>query len=90
MIAKFFWLGVILLIVWTVFRVIEMRNSKLSQSKQDSQSRDSSKPNTGKSGPRKGGGNDAGGDLLDLRECDECGEFVTRAGCSRAACPVRG
>ena len=90
MIAKFFWLGVILVVVWTVFRVIEMRNSKLGQSRRHGQNGDSSKPNKRKSGPKKAGGNDVGEDLLDLRECDECGEFVTGAGCSRAACRVRG
>lgn len=90
MIAKFFWLGVILVVVWTVFRVIEMRNSKLSRSKQDGQSGDSSKPKTRKSGCKKVGGTDAAEDPLELRECDECGEFVTGAGCSRAACSVRG
>lgn len=90
MIAKFFWLGVILVVVWTVFRTIEMRNSKLGQSKQDGQNANSSKPNKRKSDPKKAGGNDTGEELLELRECDECGEFVTGAGCSRAACPVRG
>ncbi len=90
MIAKVFWLGVIIVVVWTVFRVIEMRNSKLGQAKQDGQTGNSSKPNARKSGSKKAGGNNADDNLLELRECDECGEFVTSVGCSRAACPVRG
>ena len=85
MIAKFLGLAVILAGVWTVFRVIEKRNAKL---------RPPESGNTPQSGTQANAKNNerdsAEDDALELRECDECGSFVTAAGCSRAACSVRG
>jgi hypothetical protein len=85
MIAKFFWLAVILAGVWTVFRVIEKRNAKLRPPESGNT------PQTGAQANAKNNERDsAEDDALELRECDECGAFVTAAGCSRAACSVRG
>ncbi len=85
MIAKFFWLAVILASVWTVFRVIEKRNAKLRPPESGNT------PQSGTQADAKNNAKDsAEDDALELRECDECGAFVTAAGCSRAACSNRG
>ena len=85
MIAKFFWLAVILAGVWTVFRIIEKRNAKLRPPESGNI------PQSGAQADAKNNKRDrAEDDALELRECDECGAFVTVAGCSRAACSVRG
>ena len=85
MIAKLFWLAVILSGVWTVFRIIEKRNAKLRPPESGNT------PQSGTQADAKNNAKDsAEDDALELRECDECGAFVTAAGCSRAACSNRG
>lgn len=85
MIAKFFWLAVILAGVWAVFRVIELRNTKLRPPKSGSPTQSGAQADSNSNVKER-----AEDDALELRECDECGAFVTAAGCSRAACSVRG
>ena len=85
MIAKFFWLAVILVGVWAVFRVIELRNTKLRPPESGSSTQSGTQAESNSNVKER-----AEDDALELRECDECGAFVTAAGCSRAACSVRG
>ena len=85
MIAKFFWLAVILAGVWAVFRVIELRNTKPRAPESGSPTQSGTQADSNSNVKER-----AEDDALELRECDECGAFVTAAGCRRAACSVRG
>ena len=85
MIAKFFWLAVILAGVWAVFRVIELRKTKPRPPESGSPTQSGTQAYSNSNVKER-----AEDDALELRECDECGAFVTAAGCSRAACSVRG
>ena len=85
MIAKFFWLAVILASVWAVFRVIELRKTKPRPPESGSPTQSGTQADSNSNVKER-----AEDDALELRECDECGAFVTAAGCSRAACSVRG
>ena len=85
MIAKFFWLAVILAGVWAVFRVVELRNTKSRPPEEGSPTQSGAQADSNSNVKER-----AEDDALELRECDECGAFVTAAGCSRVACSVRG
>ena len=75
-ISKLFWLGVILVAVWNIFRIIEKRQGLRYRDVKDSDT-------TGEKA-------DSESEPIAAVYCANCATFTAGAGCDRADCDISG
>ena len=75
-ISKLFWLGIILVAVWNIFRIIEKRQALRDRDVKDSDT-------TGEKA-------DSESEPIAAVYCATCATFTAGAGCDRADCDISG
>lgn len=75
-ISKLFWLGIILVAVWNIFRIIEKRQGLRYRDAKDSDT-------TGEKA-------DSESEPIAAVYCATCATFTAGAGCDRADCDISG
>ena len=75
-VSKLFWLGIILIVVWNIFRIIEKKEAL-----RDTNDNDSNK--TGKKAESES-------EPIAVVYCSTCATFTAGAGCDRADCSIAG
>lgn len=71
---KLLLLGVVLWLVWFVFRLIERRNRALNTDQEEAAQQKTEEKKTDS--------------FVELKECEGCGAYVATAGCDNPDCPV--
>ena len=72
---KIFGLLAILWLVWMLFRIIERRQIQT---------------NSDKNGSADNQGTDGADKAVEVEECPHCHKFVSKGGCAKENCPLRG
>ena len=65
----------ILWLVWMLFRIIELRQIQT---------------NSDKNGTADNQGVEGSGKAVEVEECPHCHKFVSKGGCAKENCPLRG